>query len=342
MLVLRRPDPLPAGVVACIGAFDGLHRGHRALFDRAAREGVGVALVTFWPHPAAVLAPDRAPPLLQSPTQRVRVARAAGLAAMAMLTFDREVAAMTPVRFTDHFLVEGLRPAGVVVGEDFRYGARRAGDVATLRADLQPHGIEVHVVEEVSDDDGRKLGSTAVREHLDAGEVAAAAEILGRWHAVEGTVLHGAARGRELGFRTANVRSDGAMVPARGVYAVLVSVTDPAHPDFGAVWPATANVGQNPTFADGAATTTGLEVHVMDRDLGDSLYDRRIEVGFVARLRDEKRFDGVEQLRAAIETDVEAARRVFAGEPAAALPGRPPLDSERGMVRPAPEDLEML
>lgn len=330
MIVLRRPEPLPDGLVACVGAFDGLHRGHRALFDRARGHGEGVALVTFWPHPAAVLAPGRAPSLLQSPSQRLRAARSLCIEAVAMLTFDRDVAAMTPRAFTDHFIVEGLQPRAVVVGEDFRYGADRAGDTGVLRRDLEPHGIDVHVVSEVTDAEGDKFGSTAIRDALASGEVEKAARALGRWHAVEGEVVEGAKRGRKLGFPTANVRSDGAMLPAPGVYAVWVSVTDPSSEHFGALWPGSANVGQNPTFADGKDTTTGLEVHVIDRDLGQSLYGHRLEIGFVVRLRDERRFDGPEALIAAIEADVAEARQHLTP------------DTRQRMIVPAPEDLCLL
>jgi len=330
MLVLRRPDPLPAGLVACIGAFDGLHRGHRALFERARGHGEGVALVTFWPHPAAVLAPDRAPPLLQSPAQRLRVARSLGLEAVAMLPFDHDVADLSPVAFTDRFLVNGLRPHAVVVGEDFRYGSGRAGDTDTLAHDLEPHGIAVHVVGEVTDEDGEKLGSTAIREALDVGDVDVAAQMLGRWHTVEGEVVAGARRGRTLGFPTANVRSDGAMLPGRGVYAVWVSVTDPSSEHFGLVWRGAANVGENPTFADGAATTTGLEVHVIGESLETSLYGRRLEIGFVARLRPERTFDGPDALIAAIEADVARARDLL----------KP--SSRDGMIPPAREDHALL
>lgn len=247
-----------------------------------------------------------------------------------MLNFDREVAAMPPRAFTEHFIADGLRPAAVVVGEDFRYGRMRAGDTATLTHDLAAHGIDVHVVPQVADAGGRKLGSTAIRHALSQGDVARAAKILGRYHAVEGEVVRGAARGRTLGFRTANVCSDGAMLPMPGVYAVQVSVTDPASPHFGALWSGTANVGSNPTFADGAQITTGLEVHILDQELGDTLYGTRIEVGFVARLRDERKFSGPASLVEAIEADIARAREELGDATA------------NGMIAPAAEDLQAI
>ncbi len=312
MHVQHTLDRLPPETAVCIGAFDGLHRGHQALFARAAELAPRRAIMTFEPHPLAVLAAERAPPRLQTEAQREWVAAALGLDHLVALPFTREVSSLSPEAFVHRYLVDGLRPAAVVVGDDFRFGARRAGGPAELQALLEASGITSAVVPQVTDANGEKLGSTSVRTALRAGDVARAAEVLGRWHAVEGRVEHGAARGRKLGFRTANVRSAGSMLPASGVYAVVMVILDHAHPAGLQPLASVANVGTNPTFApdprSDSAPERSLEVHVLDRDLGESLYDRAVEVSFVARLRDERTFPSSEALVAAIEDDVARAR----------------------------------
>ncbi|MFO7562702.1 MAG: riboflavin biosynthesis protein RibF [Enhygromyxa sp.] len=306
--------PLPPGTAACIGAFDGMHRGHQGLIARARRLAEEVAVVTFEPRPVDVLAPDRAPPRLQTPRQRERVCRQLGVDTLAVLRFDLEVSQMSPEAFVQAFLLDGLRPARVVVGYDFHFGAGRAGGPRELAALLEPHGVAVEVVEKIADqtteqtteDQGSdKVGSTAIRELVGRGEIERAAELLGRWYAVAGVVEHGAARGRALGYPTANVASR-SLHPSGGVYACALTVLDDAGELELGCWPAVANIGTNPTFGPGQERT--LEVHAYDRELGDDLYGREVEVSFVARLRDELRFDGPESLRRAIAADIEAAR----------------------------------
>jgi riboflavin kinase/FMN adenylyltransferase len=308
-------SPLPPGTAACVGAFDGMHRGHQGLIARARSLAGEVAVVTFEPRPADVLAPERAVPRLQTPRQREHVCRELGVDTLVILRFDREVSRMSAQAFVQEFLLDGLRPAAVVVGYDFRFGAGRAGDPATLRTLLAPAGIDVSIVDKIMTGTakggeegamvGEKLGSTAIRELIAAGDVERAAMLLGRLYAVAGKVEHGAARGRGLGFPTANVASP-LLHPADGVYACFLSVLDASPAD---VWPAVANIGRNPTFAEpGAIERRTLEVHALDVDLGDSLYEREVEVAFVARLRDERRFADIEQLRAAITADIAAAR----------------------------------
>jgi riboflavin kinase/FMN adenylyltransferase len=304
-------SPLPPGTAACLGAFDGMHRGHQGLIARARSLAAEVAVVTFEPRPADVLAPESAVARLQTPRQREQVCRELGVDTLVILRFDREVSRMSPQAFVQEFLLDGLRPAAVVVGYDFHFGVGRAGGPATLRDLLAPAGIEVSIVEKILTGTakgamvGEKLGSTAIRELIAAGDVERAALLLGRLYTIAGKVEHGAARGRGLGFPTANVASP-LLHPADGVYACFLSVLDSSAAD---VWPAVANIGSNPTFAEpGTSTRRTLEVHALDVDLGDSLYEREVEVAFVARLRDERRFAGVEQLRAAIIADIAAAR----------------------------------
>jgi riboflavin kinase/FMN adenylyltransferase len=328
-------SPLPPGTAACLGAFDGMHLGHQGLIARARSCGREVAVVTFEPRPADVLAPESAVARLQTPRQREQVCRELGVDTLVILRFDREVSRMSPQEFVQEFLLDGLRPAAVVVGYDFHFGVGRAGGPATLRDMLAPAGIQVSVVDKIVDATakggecpkqdgtakggecpkqgdthdgamvGEKLGSTAIRELIAAGDVERAALLLGRLYAIAGTVEHGAARGRGLGFPTANVRSP-LLHPADGVYACFLSLLDSPRDNY---WPAVANIGSNPTFAEpGAIGRRTLEVHALDVDLGDSLYEREVEVAFVARLRDERRFADVEQLRAAIVDDIATAR----------------------------------
>jgi riboflavin kinase/FMN adenylyltransferase len=313
-------SPLPPGTAACIGAFDGMHRGHQGLIARARAHGREVAVVTFEPRPADVLAPERAPPRLQTARQREQVCRELGVDTLVILRFDLEVSRMTPHAFAQEFLIDGLRPAAVVVGYDFHFGANRAGGPTTLSELLAPAGIEVSIVDKIVDAEpardssivGEKLGSTAIRELIASGDVERAAVLLGRLYAIAGTVEHGAARGRGLGFPTANVASP-LLHPAEGVYACFLSVVGTSE-----CWPAVANLGSNPTFAEpGAIGRRTLEVHALDIDLGDRLYGLEVEVSFVARLRDEQRFISVEQLREAIARDIAAARPLLTDEAAA-------------------------
>ncbi len=314
---------LPPGTVVCLGAFDGMHLGHQALLRHAKARGQRVGLVTFDPHPLQVLAPDRAPQLLQTAEQRRRVCAAMGVDHLVLLPFDQPLAQMSAEQFAERILVQGLAPAAVVVGEDFRFGRGRAGDGARLATWLAPAGIEVirvppvpvpEGVRRATTSPGTKLGATAVREAVAAGEVDRAGEMLGRWHSVSGTVVTGARRGRTIGFPTANIHAPGAALPPAGVYATVLAVWNTTGACAGAVWPAVANLGHNPTFnpADPQhATPLRLEAHVLDQDLGEQLYGREVELSFVARLRDERRFDGPEALVAQIERDVAQARPIL-------------------------------
>ncbi len=314
----RDVSTLPADTAVCLGAFDGLHVGHQALLDRARARASHLGLVTFDPHPQQVLAPERAPRLLHAPVQRRRVCTALGVEHLVLLPFDRAMAQTSPEDFVQQVLLDGLRPRAVVVGEDFRFGRARQGDGEALARLLAPAGIEVERVGAVpvppaarspQHDPQSKLGATAIRRAVEAGEVERAGAMLGRWHSVAGTVVHGARRGRTIGFPTANIEAPGAFLPEPGVYAGALAVWSPNGPAAGAVWPAVANLGRNPTFVEGSGgAPLRLEAHVIDQDLGEHLYGLEVEFSFATRLRGEQRFDGPEALIQQIRRDVDAAR----------------------------------
>ncbi len=330
MKVQRQLAALPPGTAACIGAFDGLHRGHQALLQRAAALQPKVALITFDPHPARVLAPQRAPKLLQSPRQRERVCAALGVDPLVLLPFDRAMAAMEPRDFAQRVLIDGLRPASVVVGEDFRFGAGRRGGTEELIALLGAAAIDVAIVRELKLGDA-KIGSSAIRAALRAGEVATILGPLGRIFAISGEVVRGAGRGRGLGVPTANIATRDVLLPAPGVYAAALQVVDPTSPLYGARWPAAANLGSNPTFrGDAPSPAQSLEVHALDVDLGERLYGLEVEVGLFRRLRDEARFADVDALKAAISGDLDAARTIVTEEAMADFWPPPPLRAGAG------------
>ncbi|MEM6296171.1 MAG: bifunctional riboflavin kinase/FAD synthetase [Myxococcota bacterium] len=313
--VRRDAAALPPDTAVCMGAFDGLHRGHQALLQRARTHAPHVALVTFDPHPTKIIAPDRQPKLIYAPAQRERVAAALDVSALVLLPFDEAMSKMSPEAFVQTCLIDGLRPRAMVVGADFRFGARRAGDAQALRALLAPADIAVDIVPPVplGTGDDAKLSSTDIRRALDAGDVQAAGTLLGRWHALAGTIVHGAKRGRALGFPTANLGPSEGYAPPIGIYATALAVWDPASPDYGTVWPAVTNVGHNPTFTDGDAPVV-VETYVLDQALGERLYGVDVEVSFVARLRGEIKFDGADALVDQMHRDAQQARDVLTPE----------------------------
>ena len=284
------------------GNHDGVHLGHRALIstarDLAARAGLATMGMCFDPHPTAVLAPDRAPVLLTPMTRRVELMRGAGCDDVAVLAFDHAFAQTSPEVFVQRVLVERCRARAVVVGPDFHFGRKRAGNVDTLRALGREHGFSVDVVRPVLFE-GESVSSTRLRRILaEEGDVASVARMLTRVHDVDGVVVQGDQRGRTIGFPTANLSLPEVQLPADGVYAVAVSIQGrPGERLLGV-----ANLGKRPTFAAGRS----VEVHLFDFD-GD-LYGRTLRVGFVARVRPEQRFSGVEALVAQIQLDCERAR----------------------------------
>ena len=312
------PTDLPRTVVT-LGNFDGVHRGHREVLRRVvelarARDALAVA-VTFTPHPRAVHHPEVPHVDIISPEQRVVLLDEAGLDAVLLQRYTLEFADQSPEEFVRGMLVHGLHAAVVVVGHDVRFGRGNTGDVAEMVRLGARYGFEVEAVEEFPAEHGaepeRRCSSTWVREALAAGDVAPAAAVLGRHHVLAGEVVHGFARGRELGFPTANLETDvQGMIPADGVYAGWV------HDAHGGVWPAAISIGSNPTFED---VSRVVEAHVIDRHderVEDfDLYGQHIEVEFVARLRGMVAYEGVEKLVAQITQDVDEARAILATTP---------------------------
>ncbi len=291
----------PAVVVP--GNHDGVHLGHRALLDagraRAGDELDTVALF-FVPHPAEVLAPERAPPALTSADRRTELLMALGADRVHQQTFDRDFASLSPEAFVEEVLVRKLETAAIVVGPDFRFGQGRAGDIETLEALGATHGFDVRRVEPITIGSDR-VSSTRIRTLLAAGEVGEACRLLGRVHDVTGRVVRGDQRGRTIGFPTANLDPEKVVLPSDGVYAVVAKVLDEP-----AILHGVANLGVRPTFEAGRS----VEVHLFDFDR--DVYDQRLRVGFVARVRGEKKFDGLEELVAQIGRDADEARKILA------------------------------
>ncbi|AEG43991.1 bifunctional riboflavin kinase/FAD synthetase [Isoptericola variabilis] len=306
--------------VVTIGNFDGVHRGHQAVLGRIvelARAGGRAAVaVTFDPHPAVVHRPDSAPELLTGLDDRLELLAATGLDAVLVVEYTLDFAAQTPEEFVTRWLVEGLAARTVVVGHDVRFGKDNSGTLATMVELGGAHGFEVVAVDDVGEcvppsGTGRqRWSSSAVRALLAEGDVAQAADVLGRPHRVRGTVVHGDARGRELGFPTANLGGITGMVPADGVYAgrllrPALAAAEPDHPD--TRLPAAISIGTNPTF-DGVERR--VEAYVLDRD-DLELYDEEVVLELVERLRPTLRFDGIEPLVAQMHDDVARARTIL-------------------------------
>lgn len=295
--------PRQDAAAVTIGTFDGVHRGHQALL-RAAREaadGLPVVAVTFDPHPVAVIAPDKVPVRLTSVARRVQLLHEHGADEVRVLAFDREMASWSPEEFVEHVLADQLSCGVVVVGENFRFGAKAAGDVALLAEAGERLGFRSAPLALVGDDD--VWSSTRVRALVAEARLSEAATILGRPHEVDGVVTRGDQRGRDLGFPTANVPTDdGYAVPPDGVYAGRLVVD-------GDRLPAAISIGTNPTFA---GTERRVESYVMDHGHDLDLYGREVRVELVERIRPMVAFDGVDALVAQMHDDVSAARDLLA------------------------------
>ena len=298
----RLKDP-----VATIGNFDGVHRGHQAIFARVierARALGGTSLaITFDPHPLMVLAPGRAPDRIATPRQKLAFIEAAGIDAVLNLRFDAALAATSAEVFVDGSLRDALALREVYVGANFNFGRGREGTADTLVALCAARGIVAGKVEEVRFL-GSPVSSSRIRRAVRAGEVELAAELLGRPFAVEGVVRHGAGRGAGLGFPTANLETRSELVPQDGVYVTRTRAGAALR-----ALPSVTNIGSRPTFAD---QDFAVETHLLDARM--DLYDREIEVAFLARLRQELRFASVQALVEQVGRDVERARAWFAAE----------------------------
>jgi riboflavin kinase / FMN adenylyltransferase len=298
------PDASSEPSVVAIGVFDGLHRGHQAVLEQLvalARSYHALAtVVTFDPPPASVLAPDRAPRLLGTIEQRLEGFERLGVDQVRVLTFSKELAKETATEFIDRVLVNDLHACCVIVGEDFHFGHNRGGTLATLRAAGEERGFDVVAAPTHGDDE--RWSSTSVRRALADGDLDRAAFVLGHPFTLRGSVVHGDERGGELGYPTANLRlPEHQALPAEGVYAGVVDLE-------GEWWPAAISVGRRPQFySDGDLL---VEVYLVGYH-GD-LYDRVLDVVFLARLRGQTTFANESELSAQIGRDVAQTQQIFA------------------------------
>ncbi|GHJ31769.1 MULTISPECIES: bifunctional riboflavin kinase/FAD synthetase [Streptomyces] len=296
--------------VVTIGSYDGVHRGHQLIIGRAvarARElGVPAVVVTFDPHPSEVVRPGSHPPLLATHQRRAELMAGLGVDAVLVLPFTAEFSRLTPADFVVKVLVDKLHARVVVEGPNFRFGHKAAGNVAFLSELGTSYDYEVEVVdlyERGEAGGGEPFSSTLVRRLVAEGDVAGAMEVLGRPHRVEGVVVRGAQRGRELGFPTANLETPPhTAIPADGVYAGWLTAQ-------GEAMPAAISVGTNPQF-DGTERT--VEAYAIDR-VGLDLYGLHVEVDFLAYLRGQEKFDSIEALLERMAADVKRARELVEG-----------------------------
>ena len=288
-----------------VGVFDGVHRGHRQLIERAVRRGrergLPVVVVTFDPHPAELVRPGTHPARLSTLRRRAELIAECGADVFCVIPFTPQLSRMEPAEFAHEILVERLHAAVVVVGSNFTFGYRAAGEVTELARLGERFGFTVEALALISDDEVT-FSSTYIRSCIDAGDVRAAADALGRDHRIDGVVVHGHKRGRDLGFPTANIACPPyTAVPADGVYAGWFAIGDRA-------LPAAVSVGTNPTFSGRVRT---VEAYVLDVD--EDFYGHEVSVEFVHRLRGQETYDGFEPLIAQMNLDVERTRELLGG-----------------------------
>ena len=294
-------EPRPRALA--IGTFDGVHVGHRAVIGQAvalaAERSLLGSVVTFDRHPLAVVDPSHAPRLLTPLTEKIRLIEELGPEELVLLAFDEGLAALTPAGFCDQVLAEALQARVVVVGENFNFGAGGAGDAAQLRTCGAAHGFETVALSLVTEH-GKTISSTRIRRLLNHGELEEVREILGRPPSAAGLVVVGDRRGRTLGVPTANIDVEaGTIFPGRGVYAARVHVD-------GVWYRAAVNIGHNPTFRSKAVETTHVTVEAFLLGFSGDIYERSIRVDFLHKIRDEQRFDAVEELVAQMRRDIAA------------------------------------
>lgn len=290
-------EPITGGTVA-IGIFDGVHIGHQEILSIANEFGDSLTVLTFDPHPTSVFAPDRTPTKLLNLEDRVHQLMLHGAEAVAVMEFTSEFAALSPDQFITEILVDMLNAKHVVIGTNFTFGAKAAGDVNYLNAVSEKYGFTVTDVELVEHEHGI-VSSTRIRKHLLNGGVEIARELLTRPHQLTGPVIHGEARGREIGYPTANIEvSPNSTIPSDGVYAGWLTVGLNR-------WPAAISIGTNPTFA--GVRGRQVEAYALDRDDLD-LYDQEAIIEFGWRLRDTLKFAGLEELLIQMKKDCDKAR----------------------------------
>ena len=314
MQVLRDLDSTTvgdAGSVVTIGAYDGVHLGHRLVISEVCRlagaRGLQSVVVTFDRHPAQVVRPESAPSLLTSLDEKLELLASTGIDATMVVTFDKTRMNEAPEDFVREILVDALNVKVVVVGDDFHFGRERKGNVELLIRLGAEYGFEVVGLDLVGSDghptSGMKVSSTQIRQVLKAGDVVRASELLGRPHEIRGVVVHGDARGRQLGFPTANVAVDPEIcLPADGIYAGWYFRPD------GTRWPTAINLGRRPTFYE-AQNYSLLEAFILD--FSDDLYDEAARVQFVQRLRAEMKFESIDALIDQMNADVLHAREIL-------------------------------
>lgn len=296
--------------IITIGSYDGIHRGHKRIIRQvkqiAQSRGLLSALVTFHPHPKAILFPGKRLSYLTTVDEKLYILEKLGLDLVAILPFSRQVAKTSADDFMQR-LVDALRPVELWAGPDFRLGRGGSGDLTYLAKLGETLGYLVQQVD-LETESQLKIASSDIRSRLEAGQVEHATALLGHWPFLQGMVVHGQQRGRSIGYPTANVAVEAdKLLPANGVYAVWVEVDS-------RIYPAVANIGVRPTFDDAERT---VEVHLLDFEA--DLYHRVIRVAWVARLRPEQKFNGVNELMAQIKRDVGIARGVLSGSTPHAL-----------------------
>jgi len=285
--------------VVVIGVFDGVHKGHQSILDRAKEiaDGRKIIALTFDPHPTTVFAPDRAPTLLTTLADRVVLLKIHGADQVAVMKFDEKFAAMSPEEFVNQILVTQLEAGDVIVGENFTYGHKAAGNIETLKAHSE---FRVHVLE-LNSDDTEPVSSTRIRAAITKGDVETARLLLSRPHRLDGVVVHGEARGREIGYPTANLGNlEGQTIPADGIYAGWLTVGINR-------WPAAISIGTNPTFE--GIRGRQVEAYALDQ-IGLDLYDQAATVEFGWHLRETLKFDGLEPLLEQMKKDCDLARKL--------------------------------
>src|SRR5688572_3153463 len=298
-------DPRPPWLVhpvLALGNFDGLHRGHLKIIERvkrgAAEHGGTPMAMTFDPHPPRVVRPDKAPPLLMTKTQRLEALHRAGIACVAVVRFTHELSEWDPETFVRTVLVDWLRVSEVWVGANFLFGHGRSGNFSLLRSLGQRLGFRADKIDPVRYKDF-VVSSTRVRRLVSEGRMDEAGALLGHMYYVDGTIVEGRKRGREIGFPTANLATDNELLPPHGVYATMATID-------GVVRAGLTNIGVRPTFGERTVT---VETHLLGY-AGD-LYGQRVRLSFVQRLRDERRFEDVDALRTQIQLDERRASRLF-------------------------------
>ena len=309
-MVVTHGSALPVGGAQAltIGNFDGVHLGHQAMLARVVGEArarrLKSCVLTFEPHPREFFAPDAAPARLSRLREKLELVAASGIDHVHLARFDARFASLAADRFVEDVLVRGLGVQWLLVGRDFRYGARRAGDFAALEREAVRHGFTLEAMPEVKAE-GERISSSSVREALLAADFKRAERLLGRPYMLSGRVAHGAKLGRKLGFATANLMLR-RRAPLAGIYVVEASGADAN--DGGRWLPGVASVGRRPTVNEVAVPL--LEVHLFD--IAEELYGRHLRVRFIERLRDEAKYPDLEALRAAIARDVAQAKEFFA------------------------------